>query len=112
MEYNAKSIERLTFREGCRKRIGIYLGSADRTGVLAGLLELVNNATDEALVCPTAKKIELVIGSDWASCRDYGRGMPHGPNDFSDEVMIDLLTENHSGAKFDDNAYGGKRGYL
>ena len=108
MEYNAKSIERLTFREGCRKRIGIYLGSADRTGVLAGLLELVNNATDEALVCPTAKSIELVIGPDWASCRDYGRGMPHGPNDFSKEVMIDLLTENHSGAKFDDNAYGGK----
>ena len=108
MEYNAKSIERLTFREGCRKRIGIYLGSADRTGVLAGLLELVNNATDEALVCPTAKSIELVIGPDWASCRDYGRGMPHGPNDFSNEVMIDLLTENHSGAKFDDNAYGGK----
>ena len=34
--------------------------------------------------------------------------MPHGPNDFSNEVMIDLLTENHSGAKFDDNAYGGK----
>ena len=108
MEYNAKSIERLTFREGCRKRIGIYLGSADRTGVLAGLLELVNNATDEALVCPTAKSIELTIGPDWASCRDYGRGMPHGPNDFSNEVMIDLLTENHSGAKFDDNAYGGK----
>ena len=108
MEYNAKSIERLTFREGCRKRIGIYLGSADHTGVLAGLLELVNNATDEALVCPTAKSIELVIGPDWASCRDYGRGMPHGPNDFSEEVMIDLLTENHSGAKFDDNAYGGK----
>lgn len=108
MEYNAKSIEKLTFREGCRKRIGIYLGSADRTGVLAGLLELINNATDEALVCPTAKIIEITIGPDWASCRDYGRGMPHGPNDFSNEVMIDLLTENHSGAKFDDNAYGGK----
>lgn len=108
MEYNAKSIERLTFREGCRKRIGIYLGSADKTGVLAGLLELVNNATDEALVCPTAKTIEITVGPDWASCRDYGRGMPHGPNDFSNEVMIDLLTENHSGAKFDDNAYGGK----
>lgn len=108
MAYDAQSIERLTFREGCRKRIGIYLGSADRTGVLAGLLELVNNATDEALVCPTAKSIELVIGPDWASCRDYGRGMPHGPNGFSNEVMIDLLTENHSGAKFDDNAYGGK----
>ena len=108
MEYNAQSIEQLTFREGVQRRIGIYLGSADHTGVIAGLLELVNNATDEALVCPTATKIEITIGPDWASCRDYGRGMPHGPNDFSNEVMINLLTENHSGAKFDDNAYGGK----
>ena len=108
MEYNAQSVEQLTFREGVRKRIGIYLGSADHTGVIAGLLELVNNATDEALVCPTATKIEIEIGPDWASCRDYGRGMPHGPNDFSQEVMINLLTENHSGAKFNANAYGGK----
>ena len=108
MDYNAKSIQQLTFREGVRKRVGIYLGSADHTGVIASLLELVNNATDEALVCPMATKIEIEIGSDWASCRDYGRGMPHGPNDFSKEVMINLLTENHSGAKFDDNAYGGK----
>lgn len=106
--YDAKSVEQLTFREGCRKRIGIYLGSADMNGVIAGFLELVNNATDEGLVCPTANKIELEIGKDWASCRDYGRGMPHGPNSFTNEVMINLLTENHSGAKFDDNAYGGK----
>ena len=108
MKYDANSVEQLTFREGVQKRIGIYLGSADHTGVIAGLLELVNNATDEALVCETANKIEITIAEKWASCRDYGRGMPHGPNDFSDEVMINLLTENHSGAKFDDNAYGGK----
>lgn len=107
-KYNAESVQQLTFREGVQRRVGIYLGSADHTGVIAGLLELVNNATDEALVCPTATKIEITIGKDWASCRDYGRGMPHGPNDFSQEVMINLLTENHSGAKFDDNAYGGK----
>jgi len=107
-KYGAESVQQLNFVEACRKRIGIYLGSADHTGVIAGLLELVNNATDEALVCPTATKIEIEIGPDWASCRDYGRGMPHGPNDFSNEVMINLLTENHSGAKFDDNAYGGK----
>ena len=106
--YDANSIEQLTFCQGVRQRIGIYLGSADHTGVLAGLLELVNNATDEALVCSTATKIEIEIGDDWASCRDYGRGMPHGPNDFSKEVMINLLTENHSGAKFNENAYGGK----
>ena len=108
IEYNASAIQQLTFREGVRSRIGIYLGSADHTGVLAGLLELVNNATDEALVAPEANLIELVIGKDWASCRDYGRGIPHGPNSFSKEVLINLLTENHSGAKFNDNAYGGK----
>ena len=107
-KYDANSVEQLTFREGVRARIGIYLGSADHTGVIAGLLELVNNATDEALVCPSATQIELTIGKDWASCRDYGRGMPHGKNSFSDEVMINLLTENHSGAKFNENAYGGK----
>ena len=108
MEYNANSVEQLTFKNAVRSRIGIYLGSADHTGVIAGFLELVNNATDEALVCSTATKIEIEIGKDWASCRDYGRGMPHGKNNFSEEVMINLLTENHSGAKFNDNAYGGK----
>ena len=106
--YDANSIQHLTFREGVRKRIGIYLGSADHTGVIAALLELINNGTDEALVVPDAKLIEVVVGKDWASCRDYGRGMPHGANKFSKEVMIDLLTENHTGGKFDDNAYGGK----
>ena len=108
MNYDANSIQQLSFREGCRQRIGIYLGSADNEGVLAGLLELVNNATDEAIVCKDANEIELHIGKDWASCRDYGRGMPHGKNDFTNEVMINLLTENHSGAKFNDSAYGGK----
>ena len=108
MNYDANSIQQLTFREGVRKRVGIYLGSADNSGVIAGLLELINNATDEALVCPTANQIEIIIGPDWASCLDRGRGMPHGPNSFSKEVMINLLTENHSGAKFDENAYGGK----
>jgi DNA gyrase/topoisomerase IV subunit B len=106
--YDANSIQHLTFREGVRKRIGIYLGSADHSGVIAALLELINNGTDEALVVPDAKLIEVVVGKDWASCRDYGRGMPHGANKFTKEVMIDLLTENHTGGKFDDDAYGGK----
>lgn len=108
LKYDANSIEQLTFREGVRKRVGIYLGSADHTGVIAGLLELVNNATDEYLVCPRANKIEITLAENCVSVRDYGRGMPHGPNNFSEEVMINLLTENHSGAKFNDNAYGGK----
>ena len=69
-KYNAESIQQLTFREGVQRRVGIYLGSADHTGVIAGLLELVNNATDEALVCDTANKIEIVKGDNWASGKD------------------------------------------
>lgn len=61
MNYDANSVQQLTFREGVRKRVGIYLGSADNTGVIAGLLELINNATDEALVCPAANQIEITI---------------------------------------------------
>lgn len=106
--YDASSIKKLSFREACAVRIGVYLGSADHTGVMAGLLELVNNATDEALVCKTATQIDIEIGKDWASCLDRGRGMPHGKNNFSNEVMINLLTESHSGGKFDSQAYGGK----
>ena len=32
MEYGAKSIQQLTFREGVQKRVGIYLGSAENRG--------------------------------------------------------------------------------
>lgn len=108
MTYDASSIQQLTFREGVRKRVGIYLGSSDSSGVMAGFLEIVNNATDEFLVKDKANLIEIEVHPKEISVRDYGRGMPHGPNDKSKEVMIPLLTENHSGAKFDDQAYGGK----
>lgn len=106
--YGANSVQKLSFVEGVRKRVGIYLGSADMGGVISGLLELINNSTDESLVYPSANEIEIEIADKWASCKDKGRGFPRGPNKFSKEVMIDLLTENHSGAKFDENAYGGK----
>ena len=106
--YNADSIQQLSFREAVRKRVGMYLGSSDSTGVMASLLELVNNSTDEYLEKKEANRIEITIWPDRASVRDYGRGMPHGPNKQSKEVLITLLTENHSGAKFDRNAYGGK----
>lgn len=106
--YNADSIEQLSFREAVRKRVGMYLGSSDSTGVLASLLEIVNNATDEYLQKKSADLIEITLWNDRVSVRDYGRGIPVGKNAKSEEVLITLLTENHSGAKFNANAYGGK----
>ena len=108
-EYNAKSVQQLTFREGCRKRIGVYLGSADNEGINNGLLELVNNATDEAVI-GYGNEIIIEVSQKWASCRDFGRGIPVGPNEFSKEVLITLLTQNHSGAKFDESSYKNARG--
>lgn len=105
-EYNAKSIQHLNFREGCRLRVGVYLGSADNDGVLNGLLEIVNNSTDEANA-GFGNKIEINVKDKFARVRDYGRGIPRGKTDKAEEILITLLTENHSGAKFDKQAYSG-----
>lgn len=107
-KYDANSIEQLSFREAVRKRVGMYLGSSDHTGVMASLLEIVNNATDEFLQKPSADLIVINVWEDKVSVRDYGRGIPVGANTKSEEVLISLLTENHSGAKFNNEAYGGK----
>lgn len=106
MEYNANSIKHLSFREGAKMRIGVYLGSADNEGVLNGLLEIVNNSTDEANA-GYGKDIIITVSNKWASVEDFGRGLPRGKTDRSEEIMITLLTENHSGAKFDKKAYSG-----
>ncbi len=105
-KYDAKSIEHLTFREGARLRVGVYLGSADNEGVLNGLLEIVNNSTDEANA-GFGKTIEIGVTKKTAYVRDYGRGLPRGKTDKSEEIMVTLLTENHSGAKFGKDAYAG-----
>lgn len=105
-KYDADSIQHLSFREGARLRVGVYLGSADNDGVLNGLLEIVNNSTDEANA-GYGKVIEIGITEKTAYVRDYGRGLPRGKTETSEEIMITLLTENHSGAKFNKEAYAG-----
>ena len=49
MAYDINSIESLSFREGVRKRIQMYLGSDDIEGTYQALKEIINNSTDEAL---------------------------------------------------------------
>ena len=45
-EYGINSISSLTFREGVRSRIQMYLGSDDIEGVYQALKEIINNSTD------------------------------------------------------------------
>ncbi len=108
-EYNADSVQQLSFREGVRKRVGMYLGSPDMEGVYNGLFEIVSNSVDEAIV-GYGKKIIISVGKKFVSVEDFGRGIPRGPKGNNPEVLITLLTESHSGAKFDDDSYTSVRG--
>lgn len=108
-EYNADSVQVLTFREGVRKRVGMYLGSPDMEGVYNGLFEIISNSVDEAIV-GFGKKINIRIGKNFATVQDFGRGIPRGPKGNDPEVLITLLTQSHSGAKFDDDSYQSVRG--
>ena len=46
MSYTAEDIKTLSFRDGVRTRIQMYLGSADNEGAYQAIKEIVNNATD------------------------------------------------------------------
>ena len=48
VEYNAQSIETLSFRDAIRTRVAMYMGSADNMGVLQCIRELITNSIDEA----------------------------------------------------------------
>ena len=48
VEYNAQSIETLSFRDAIRTRVAMYMGSADNMGVLQCLREIITNSIDEA----------------------------------------------------------------
>lgn len=106
--YNADSIKHLSFQEGVRKRVGMYLGSADNEGVINGFFEVVSNATDEALA-GYGKEIYIEISKkdNTFYVEDKGRGIPRGPGKNSEEVLITLMTTPHSGGKFDKEAYSG-----
>ena len=105
-EYNANSIKSLSFREGVRQRIQMYLGSDDIEGTYQALKEIINNSTDEALA-GYGKKIEIRLQTDTneISVRDYGRGVPFLVRENGENVLVDIYTKAHTGGKFDHSAY-------
>ena len=105
-EYNADSIKSLSFREGVRQRIQMYLGSDDIEGTYQALKEIINNSTDEALA-GYGKKIEIRLQTDTneISVRDYGRGVPFLVRENGENVLVNIYTKAHTGGKFDHSAY-------
>lgn len=106
MAYDINSIESLSFREGVRKRIQMYLGSDDIEGTYQALKEIINNSTDEALA-GYGKKIEIEVDEllNAVSVRDYGRGVPFGIREDGENVLVSIYTKSHTGGKFSNESY-------
>lgn len=104
-EYNAQSIETLSFKDAIRTRVAMYMGSADNLGVLQCLREIITNSIDEATMGFGKKIIVELFENNRVRISDEGRGCPFGKREDGTEALEAIYTMAHSGAKFNDKVF-------
>ena len=106
MEYGINEIQSLSFKDGVRTRIQMYLGSDDLEGTYQAFKEIINNATDEA-IAGFGNRIEITVDEKINSImiRDYGRGVPFGIREDGENVLVSIYSKSHTGGKFEEGAY-------
>lgn len=106
MAYDANSIKELSFLQGVRQRIQMYLGSDDIEGTYQAFKEILNNSTDEAIV-GYGDKLDIIVDEkeNSISVRDYGRGCPFLVKEDGTNLLIDIYTKAHVGGKFSEDSY-------
>ena len=106
-DYGVKDIRTLEGMEAIRTRPGMYIGSIGTEGIWQITLEIISNAIDEYLV-GACDKISITLDGPRVIVADNGRGVPFGKNDEGEEVLVNIYTKLHTGAKFDSD---GNTGY-
>ena len=111
--YSADQIVELEFLEAVRRRPGMYIGNNNLHGLHHILLEVLDNAVDEAMA-GYATRIKVVIEKDGCvMVDDDGRGIPveYKPESGM-SALTQVLLKPHAGGKFggDSSAYSSSGG--
>ena len=104
--YDASQITVLEGLKAVRKVPGMYIGSTDERGLHHLVYEVVDNSIDES-VAGYCSNIWISINKDGSlSVEDDGRGIPVDNHPKYNRPGLEIvLTELHSGAKFDKKVY-------
>ena len=105
-DYTAQDITVLEGLEAVRVRPGMYIGSTGLSGLQHLMIEILDNAVDEAMA-GYCTRVELNISSDGLiTISDNGRGIPIDVHPATGKSALEtVMTTLHAGGKFGGGAY-------